>query len=144
MGHGFGPRVCSAQGALSHLGLGFSPPGRVRLPPPGFATEGWFIGFVSAIILLLLILLILCFIKRSKGGKYSGNPDLPYIPSTSPPWSLSLKQDGMSMLGAGRGPEKMAARPVWGECYPLESFLASESRRDSAGGTQGTEGEPPL
>ncbi|KAF6090734.1 L1 cell adhesion molecule [Phyllostomus discolor] len=45
--------------------------GRVRLPPPGFATEGWFIGFVSAIILLLLILLILCFIKRSKGGKYS-------------------------------------------------------------------------
>nr|KAF6492323.1 L1 cell adhesion molecule [Molossus molossus] len=45
--------------------------GRVRLPPPGFVNEGWFIGFVSAIILLLLILLILCFIKRSKGGKYS-------------------------------------------------------------------------
>ncbi|KAF3812446.1 hypothetical protein GH733_019582 [Mirounga leonina] len=45
--------------------------GRVRLPPAGFATEGWFIGFISAIILLLLILLILCFIKRSKGGKYS-------------------------------------------------------------------------
>ncbi|EPY77107.1 neural cell adhesion molecule L1 isoform 3 [Camelus ferus] len=45
--------------------------GRVRLPPAGFATEGWFIGFVSAIILLLLFLLILCFIKRSKGGKYS-------------------------------------------------------------------------
>ncbi|XP_023376414.1 neural cell adhesion molecule L1 isoform X3 [Pteropus vampyrus] len=45
--------------------------GRMRLPPPGFATEGWFIGFISAIILLLLILLILCFIKRSKGGKYS-------------------------------------------------------------------------
>ncbi|TKC37885.1 hypothetical protein EI555_009223, partial [Monodon monoceros] len=45
--------------------------GRVRLPPAGFATEGWFIGFVSAIIVLLLILLILCVIKRSKGGKYS-------------------------------------------------------------------------
>ncbi|KAB0388941.1 hypothetical protein E2I00_001943 [Balaenoptera physalus] len=45
--------------------------GRVRLPPAGFATEGWFIGFVSAIIVLLLIFLILCFIKRSKGGKYS-------------------------------------------------------------------------
>jgi succinate dehydrogenase hydrophobic anchor subunit len=44
----------------------------VRLPPTGFATEGWFIGFVSAVILLLLILLILCFIKRSKGGRYSG------------------------------------------------------------------------
>ncbi|XP_068181177.1 neural cell adhesion molecule L1.2 isoform X1 [Antennarius striatus] len=37
----------------------------------GFATQGWFIGVVSAIVLLLLILLILCFIKRSKGGKYS-------------------------------------------------------------------------
>ncbi|XP_055964712.1 neural cell adhesion molecule L1 [Sorex fumeus] len=44
---------------------------RVPLSPAGFATEGWFIGFVCAIILLLLILLILCFIKRSKGGKYS-------------------------------------------------------------------------
>lgn len=43
----------------------------VPLTPAGFATEGWFIGFVCAIILLLLILLILCFIKRSKGGKYS-------------------------------------------------------------------------
>ncbi|CAL9703005.1 unnamed protein product [Knipowitschia caucasica] len=38
---------------------------------PNFPTEGWFIGLVSAIALLLLILLILCFIKRSKGGKYS-------------------------------------------------------------------------
>ncbi|XP_069544807.1 neural cell adhesion molecule L1.2 isoform X1 [Brachyistius frenatus] len=38
---------------------------------PGFATQGWFIGLVSAIVLLLLLLLILCFIKRSKGGKYS-------------------------------------------------------------------------
>ncbi|XP_012890855.1 PREDICTED: neural cell adhesion molecule L1 isoform X1 [Dipodomys ordii] len=48
--------------------------GRVRITHPtgfGFTTEGWFIGFVSATILLLLILLILCFIKRSKGGKYS-------------------------------------------------------------------------
>ncbi|XP_028849387.1 neural cell adhesion molecule L1.2 isoform X2 [Denticeps clupeoides] len=36
-----------------------------------FATEGWFIALVSAVVLLLLILLILCFIKRSKGGKYS-------------------------------------------------------------------------
>uniref|UniRef100_A0A8C7ZJX2 Neural cell adhesion molecule L1 n=1 Tax=Oryzias sinensis TaxID=183150 RepID=A0A8C7ZJX2_9TELE len=36
-----------------------------------FATQGWFISVVSAAVLLLLILLILCFIKRSKGGKYS-------------------------------------------------------------------------
>ncbi|KAL2104072.1 hypothetical protein ACEWY4_000940 [Coilia grayii] len=36
-----------------------------------FATEGWFIGLVSALALLVLLLLILCFIRRSKGGKYS-------------------------------------------------------------------------
>ncbi|XP_050784099.1 LOW QUALITY PROTEIN: neural cell adhesion molecule L1 [Gopherus flavomarginatus] len=36
-----------------------------------FATEGWFIGFICAVVLLLLLLLILCFVKRSKGGKYS-------------------------------------------------------------------------
>ncbi|KAG8513850.1 Neural cell adhesion molecule L1 [Galemys pyrenaicus] len=45
--------------------------GRLLLRPTGFATEAWFIGFVSAIVLLLLVLLILCFIKHSKGGKYS-------------------------------------------------------------------------
>ncbi|KAM7404693.1 hypothetical protein PAMP_012017 [Pampus punctatissimus] len=44
---------------------------RVRDLPQSFATQGWFIGVVSAIVLLLLTLLILCFIKRSKGGKYS-------------------------------------------------------------------------
>uniref|UniRef100_A0A8C4HYA2 Neural cell adhesion molecule L1 n=1 Tax=Dicentrarchus labrax TaxID=13489 RepID=A0A8C4HYA2_DICLA len=44
---------------------------RVTEVQPSFATQGWFIGVVSAIVLLLLILLILCFIKRSKGGKYS-------------------------------------------------------------------------
>ncbi|XP_031422751.1 neural cell adhesion molecule L1.1-like isoform X2 [Clupea harengus] len=36
-----------------------------------FAAQGWFIGLISASLLLLLILLILCLIKRSKGGKYS-------------------------------------------------------------------------
>uniref|UniRef100_A0A8D2LZ48 L1 cell adhesion molecule n=1 Tax=Varanus komodoensis TaxID=61221 RepID=A0A8D2LZ48_VARKO len=36
-----------------------------------FAKESWFIGFVSAIVLLILVLVLLCFIKRSKGGKYS-------------------------------------------------------------------------
>ncbi|XP_056458375.1 neural cell adhesion molecule L1.2-like [Gadus chalcogrammus] len=37
----------------------------------GFATQGWFIGLISAVVLLLLLLLILCFVKRSKGGKYA-------------------------------------------------------------------------
>uniref|UniRef100_A0A8K9XNI4 Neural cell adhesion molecule L1.1-like n=1 Tax=Oncorhynchus mykiss TaxID=8022 RepID=A0A8K9XNI4_ONCMY len=36
-----------------------------------FATQGWFIGLISAVVLLLLLLLVLCFIKRSKGGKYA-------------------------------------------------------------------------
>ncbi|KAJ8265457.1 hypothetical protein COCON_G00145560 [Conger conger] len=40
-------------------------------PSRGFATEGWFIGVISALVLLLLVLLILCSVKRSKGGKYS-------------------------------------------------------------------------
>ncbi|KAJ6654514.1 hypothetical protein lerEdw1_006821 [Lerista edwardsae] len=43
----------------------------VATASPNFAKEGWFIGFVSAIVLLILVLVLLCFIKRSKGGKYS-------------------------------------------------------------------------
>ncbi|XP_076875026.1 neural cell adhesion molecule L1.1 isoform X2 [Brachyhypopomus gauderio] len=39
----------------------------------GFATQGWFIGLISALVLLLLIFIILCLIKKSKGGKYSVN-----------------------------------------------------------------------
>ncbi|XP_060766011.1 neurofascin homolog (chicken) a isoform X15 [Neoarius graeffei] len=34
------------------------------------ATQGWFIGLMCALALLILILLIVCFIKRSRGGKY--------------------------------------------------------------------------
>ncbi|XP_051891047.1 neurofascin homolog (chicken) a [Pristis pectinata] len=34
------------------------------------ATQGWFIGLMCAVALLVLIVLIVCFIKRSKGGKY--------------------------------------------------------------------------
>ncbi|KAG8518077.1 Neurofascin, partial [Galemys pyrenaicus] len=34
------------------------------------ATQGWFIGLMCAIALLVLVLLIVCFIKRSRGGKY--------------------------------------------------------------------------
>ncbi|XP_073731454.1 neural cell adhesion molecule L1.2 isoform X1 [Misgurnus anguillicaudatus] len=44
---------------------------RVMEAQAAFVTEGWFIGLISALVLLLLILLILCFIKRNKGGKYS-------------------------------------------------------------------------
>ncbi|XP_026938530.1 neurofascin isoform X9 [Globicephala melas] len=34
------------------------------------ATQGWFIGLMCAVALLVLTLLIVCFIKRSRGGKY--------------------------------------------------------------------------
>lgn len=51
----------------------------LALPPPAYtnnqadiATQGWFIGLMCAIALLVLILLIVCFIKRSRGGKYPG------------------------------------------------------------------------
>lgn len=71
----------------------------MRLPPAGFATEGWFIGFISAIVVLLLVLLILCFIKRSKGGKYSGTSWL-WPPPTLVP---EPGQDNMGTLRvAGR------------------------------------------
>uniref|UniRef100_G3NH03 Neural cell adhesion molecule L1 n=1 Tax=Gasterosteus aculeatus aculeatus TaxID=481459 RepID=G3NH03_GASAC len=33
-------------------------------------TQGWFIGIMCAVALMVLILLIVCFIKRSRGGKY--------------------------------------------------------------------------
>ncbi|CAN9515239.1 unnamed protein product [Ophioblennius macclurei] len=42
-----------------------------REVPGSFATQGWLIGLISAIVLLVLILLVLCLIKRSKGGKYA-------------------------------------------------------------------------
>ncbi|XP_026567188.1 neural cell adhesion molecule L1 [Pseudonaja textilis] len=45
--------------------------GVVQERQKSFAAEGWFIGFISAIVLLILVLVLLCFIKRSKGGKYS-------------------------------------------------------------------------
>uniref|UniRef100_A0AAY4CXF1 Neural cell adhesion molecule L1 n=1 Tax=Denticeps clupeoides TaxID=299321 RepID=A0AAY4CXF1_9TELE len=38
--------------------------------PSSIAMQGWFIGLMCAIALLVLILLIVCFIKRSRGGKY--------------------------------------------------------------------------
>ncbi|XP_058230149.1 neurofascin homolog (chicken) a isoform X18 [Hemibagrus wyckioides] len=46
------------------------------------ATQGWFIGLMCAIALLILILLIVCFIKRSRGGKYPvrDKKDLPLDP----------------------------------------------------------------
>ncbi|KAF5893453.1 neural cell adhesion molecule L1.1-like isoform X1 [Clarias magur] len=46
-------------------------PSAVVVVRSSFATKGWFIGLISAVVLLLLLLLILCFVKKRKGGKYS-------------------------------------------------------------------------
>ncbi|KAM3877649.1 neurofascin homolog (chicken) a [Diretmus argenteus] len=53
------------------------------------ATQGWFIGLMCAIALIVLILLIVCFIKRSRGGKYPvrDKKDLPLDP-------VDQKEDG--------------------------------------------------
>lgn len=43
------------------------------------STQGWFIGIMCAVALIVLILLIVCFIKRSRGGKYPGTVVIPHI-----------------------------------------------------------------
>lgn len=42
-------------------------------------TQGWFIGIMCAVALIVLILLIVCFIKRSRGGKYPGTVVTPHV-----------------------------------------------------------------
>uniref|UniRef100_A0A8C9ZXD8 Neurofascin n=1 Tax=Sander lucioperca TaxID=283035 RepID=A0A8C9ZXD8_SANLU len=42
------------------------------------STQGWFIGIMCAVALIVLILLIVCFIKRSRGGKYPGTVVIPH------------------------------------------------------------------
>lgn len=43
------------------------------------STQGWFIGIMCAVALIVLILLVVCFIKRSRGGKYPGTVVFPHI-----------------------------------------------------------------
>ncbi|XP_077013646.1 neurofascin isoform X3 [Tamandua tetradactyla] len=65
-------------GARTQVGLGEAVTEESPAPPneaytnnqADIATQGWFIGLMCAIALLVLILLIVCFIKRSRGGKY--------------------------------------------------------------------------
>uniref|UniRef100_A0A674ME45 Neural cell adhesion molecule L1 n=1 Tax=Takifugu rubripes TaxID=31033 RepID=A0A674ME45_TAKRU len=56
--------------------------GRAWTNQVDIATQGWFIGLMCAIALIILILLIVCFIKRSRGGKYPvrEKKDLPLGP----------------------------------------------------------------
>uniref|UniRef100_A0A671NS30 Neurofascin-like n=1 Tax=Sinocyclocheilus anshuiensis TaxID=1608454 RepID=A0A671NS30_9TELE len=70
--------MCIPLRNLNILYLSFSPP-RLTVcvwlltaykEQEDIATQGWFIGLMCAVALLVLILLIVCFIKRSRGGKY--------------------------------------------------------------------------
>lgn len=38
------------------------------------STRGWLIGTMCAVALLTLVVVIACFVRRNKGGKYSGTP----------------------------------------------------------------------
>lgn len=38
------------------------------------STRGWLIGTMCAVALLTLVAVIVCFVRRNKGGKYSGTP----------------------------------------------------------------------
>ncbi|XP_047438423.1 neurofascin homolog (chicken) a isoform X10 [Mugil cephalus] len=75
--------------ALTQVGAGEvyaeeSPPftNEAYIDQVDIATQGWFIGLMCAIALIILILLIVCFIKRSRGGKYPvrDKKDLPLDP----------------------------------------------------------------
>ncbi|XP_041051064.1 neurofascin homolog (chicken) a isoform X9 [Carcharodon carcharias] len=57
------------------------------------ATQGWFIGLMCAVALLVLILLIVCFIKRSRGGKYPVKTTEENRPSQDDNGYLSLESD---------------------------------------------------
>lgn len=135
------------------------PSGPVRVSTTGsFASEGWFIAFVSAIILLLLILLILCFIKRSKGGKYSGNSgkytslgrvlqlrvEKNYLAPRAQAWEWQDKHShrgGVQARGQGcilsslepQRPMPVSAASTWAGWVTLK---ASKCCQDSAGGSQ--------
>ncbi|XP_047188554.1 neurofascin homolog (chicken) a isoform X20 [Scophthalmus maximus] len=82
--------------ALTQIGAGEvfaeeSPPfaNQAYIDQVDIATQGWFIGLMCAIALIILILLIVCFIKRSRGGKYPvrDKKDLPLDP-------VDQKEDG--------------------------------------------------
>lgn len=49
------------------------------------STQGWFIGIMCAVALMVLILLVVCFIKRSRGGKYPGTAPLRLLSQRSRP-----------------------------------------------------------
>nr|XP_008107847.1 PREDICTED: neurofascin isoform X15 [Anolis carolinensis] len=71
-----------ADTVIGYSGEDSLPTSAYTKPPRDIATQGWFIGLMCAIALLVLILLIVCFIKRSRGGKYPvrENKDVPLDP----------------------------------------------------------------
>lgn len=75
------------------------------------ATQGWFIGLMCAIALIILILLIVCFIKRSRGGKYPGET-----------WPGGFDTNQGIHVWLGQNQEKRTGRSRWfwttGPLYP--------------------------
>ncbi|XP_062843137.1 neurofascin homolog (chicken) a isoform X4 [Trichomycterus rosablanca] len=72
-------RVYTHEPRVSSEFIDFETSGAYSNDHADIATQGWFIGLMCAIALLILILLIVCFIKRSRGGKYAvrDKKDLP-------------------------------------------------------------------
>uniref|UniRef100_A0A8B9C039 Neurofascin n=1 Tax=Anser brachyrhynchus TaxID=132585 RepID=A0A8B9C039_9AVES len=67
---GDGETIVEESPALLNEGMCRAPAAAYTKNHVDIATQGWFIGLMCAIALLVLILLIVCFIKRSRGGKY--------------------------------------------------------------------------
>ncbi|XP_029429708.1 neurofascin isoform X4 [Rhinatrema bivittatum] len=97
------------------------------------ATQGWFIGLMCAVALLVLILLIVCFIKRSKGGKYPvrEKKDLPLGPEDQ------KEEDGsFDYRTLESWKKKMAAL----NAHPKECPLADEDNKPLQGSQTSLDG----
>ncbi|XP_035675629.1 neuronal cell adhesion molecule-like isoform X2 [Branchiostoma floridae] len=103
---------------------GDSPPA-ARMTPVG--QQGWFIGLMCAIAFLILILLIICFIKKSRGGKYSVSEKedaLKGDPETQP-----IKDDaGFGEYRPRESPDEVMAKPPTGS---IPSLTGSEKEPGS-------------
>ncbi|XP_069798679.1 neurofascin-like [Narcine bancroftii] len=94
------------------------------------ATQGWFIGLMCAVALLVLILLIVCFIKRSKGGKYPVKTTEENRPSQDDNgyFTLSAQRHAVTYRGASMKPFRQIMQSrASSHLEPMNSRLQSES-----------------
>lgn len=71
------------------------------------AAQGWFIGLMVAVAVLTLALLTVCFVKRNRGGKYSGDV-LPLRGARG----RSARLSGGDARGSAVGDEALPAAPA--------------------------------